>query len=62
MSDRASEIRKKIKDSGRDVRSIAKAANVSYSKLVRWVNGRTLILDVNDADRVEKVLTGRDSA
>jgi len=40
------------------VRGIAKEAGVSPMKLWRWVAGRTMILDMLDADKVEKVLTG----
>lgn len=58
MSERAEALRKRIRESGRGVRGIAIEAEVPPYKLWRWVTGRTKILDMVDADKVEKVLTG----
>jgi hypothetical protein len=58
MSDRAEALRRRIRESGRSVRGIAKEARVSPMKLWRWATGRTMILDMTDADKVERVLTG----
>lgn len=57
MQDRAEALRQKIRESGRKVRGIAIEAGVPPYKLWRWVTGRTQILDLVDADKVEKVLT-----
>ena len=48
-----------VKGSDMDVRQIARKSRVSYSKLVRWTNGRTLFISLNDADRVSRTLTGK---
>ena len=58
MSDIAARIKTLITESGLPVKTIAKGAGVSKDKLWRVVNGTTQILDVRDADRVVRFLTG----
>lgn len=61
MSDRAEALRQRIRESGKSVRRIAQEAGVTPLKLWRWVTGRTMVLDMTDADKVEKVLTKEES-
>jgi len=52
------ELRKLIHESGVPIKELARAARMPYWKLYRWDNGRTVVLDVNNAERLWKVLTG----
>ena len=52
------ELRKLIREKRIPLKELARAARMPYWKLYRWENGRTAVLDVNNAERLWKVLTG----
>ena len=48
-----------ITTSDRKLAQIATDAGADYQRLYRWFNGKTETLDVNMAEAVYKVLTGK---
>lgn len=58
MSTPEAALKQKIRESGRDIKNLAKDAHVSPIKLWRWVTGRTVTIGLNDADKVKRLLTG----
>lgn len=58
-SDLSSELRRLIRESGKNVKKVSEESGVGYLKLVRWYSGRTVILDVRMAERLYQHFTGR---
>lgn len=52
------ELRRLIREQGVALKPLARKAHMPYWKLYRWWGGRTVVLDVNNAERLWKVLTG----
>lgn len=52
------ELRRLLKKSGRSVASIAREAQVSVDKLSRFARAPGKLIDLDDAERVHRVLTG----
>lgn len=60
MVDIGDELKRVVKESGKNVKTISKEANVNYDRLAAFISGRTHKLDARMAQRVFQALTGRD--
>jgi hypothetical protein len=58
MDDFEERVRTLIRNSGKSVRRIARDTGLDYFQLWRWYSGRTGVLRANDAETLERHLTG----
>lgn len=58
MSNLAASLKQKINDSGRDLKSVAADAGISYYKLRRWMKTETKSLCIEDFEKLVKHVTG----
>jgi predicted transcriptional regulator len=60
MTDIGDELKRVVRESGKNVKTISKESKVSYDRLAAFVSGRTHKLDARMAQRVFHTLTGKD--
>lgn len=58
MSELASSLKQKIHDTGKDLKSIAADAGISYYKLRRWMREDTKSLCIEDYEKLKISVTG----
>jgi len=60
MTDIGDELKRVVRESGKNVMTVSKEAKVNYHRLAAFISGRTTKLDARMAQRVFQALTGRD--